>query len=60
MGAFYTWGNIIDYEISYLKYNGNEKISYKIGFFFLPITILMDNCSIFFGARLDRMFGPRT
>ena len=59
LGSIFTWGDIHDYQISYLRYKGNTDIDFKSGFFFMPIALLVDKLFIFFGAQWEAKFGAR-
>ena len=54
----YTWGNINKYYCSYLRYQGSSLTILDI-YFMLPVGLMFQNISPFFGGFLDNVFGSR-
>jgi MFS family permease len=58
-GSLYTWSNLNQYFVSYLKYNGNPDLVPEDTSFLMPCIFLVQYCFMTIGVKLGNKVGPR-
>ena len=58
-GSLYTWSNLNQYFASYLKHNGNPKVSPEDTSFLMPCIFIVQYCFMTIGVKLGNKIGAR-
>jgi len=58
IGSVFAWGGLANFFISYIRETDPE-VTENDGFFIMPIMVLSNAVTIYFGAALEARFNPR-